>query len=281
MEEFFVAFDTETTGLDFKRDRLVEIAGLYFNPKTGEIADTLHLYVNPGVEVSAESIEVHGLTNDFLADKPKFVDVADQVISFCQNRHVVIHNARFDTTMMNEAFKRAKMKIKMEAIAASVIDTLAMSRKAVKAKKHTLDILCDRYKVDRSKRTLHGALVDCELLAAVYPYLASDYQRILSQLNALLTTPLGAPIPEVAADKVASILELKALCSFLESEEKRITEALKEQVQGQEVTEEGWRIRFQNSTATDWDKVKKDLLAGVDLLPYQAQGSRMYVERLD
>lgn len=276
-----VAFDTETTGLDHKRDRIVEVAALYFDPETGEIADQLHCYVNPGIEVSAESIAVHGLTNEFLADKPSFAEVAEQVIQFCSGRDIVIHNAPFDTRFMDEEFKRAKVKTKLAAVGSSVIDTLAMSRKAVKAKKHTLDVLCDRFGVDRSKRTLHGALVDCELLAYVYPHLHAEYTRVMTKLSEMLSRPIGAPMPSELEDKVLSILELKTLTSVLEAETKRLTEAVKEQVEGLPVEGDGWQVRFQGSTATDWDKIKETLLQGVDLRPYQTPGSKMYVERID
>lgn len=162
-----VFFDTETTGLDAdKGDRIVEIGCV-------EMVDrrlsgrTLHLYLNPGRSSHPEALKVHGLTDAFLADKPPFAAIADQLLDFLRGAELVIHNAAFDVGFVNAELARANAGAIAEVVA-TITDTLAMARELFPGKSNTLDALCRRLEVDARARTLHGALLDAGLLAEVY-----------------------------------------------------------------------------------------------------------------
>lgn len=275
-----IAFDTETTGLDKKKDRIVELAALEFDPRTGVVGKTFHRYCNPGIEISDESQAIHGLTAEFLADKPSFADVADEFLAFVGGAHVVIHNAAFDTPMTEAELKRAGKPLFTQTVAL-ISDTLVMSRQAVKAKKHTLDVLCDRYGVDRTQRTLHGALVDCELLAAVYPHVRTAHDRLVGSLNLLLQLPMGSEMPEDMTAKAQQIFILEAMSSMLDKERKRYLDALRPQTAGLPCQFDGWQVRFQDGITTDWAKVAAQHLVGINLGPFQKPTPKMYVERTD
>jgi DNA polymerase III subunit epsilon len=179
-----IVLDTETTGLDpLNGDRVVEIgaAELVNRSLTGQ---TFHSYVYPERAVPADAVEVHGLTAEFLDDKPLFADVADEFLAFVGDAPLVAHNAGFDIAFLNAELKRAgRVPIATER----VVDTLVLARR-----KHagglTLDDLCSRYGVDRSHRAKHGALLDAELLAAVYIELTCDRQAAL-HLEPLASVP--------------------------------------------------------------------------------------------
>src|SRR5947208_14234088 len=160
-----IVLDTETTGLDpYQGDRLVEIGcvELYNKIPTGQ---TFHCYVNPQREMSASAFEVHGLSAEFLKDKPLFAEVADEFLTFIGEAPLVAHNAGFDLGFLNAELERAaKPVIGSERM----IDTLLLARRKHPAGPNRLDDLCLRYGIDHSRRTKHGALLDAEILAEVY-----------------------------------------------------------------------------------------------------------------
>ena len=165
MRQIFL--DTETTGLSADQgDRVVEIGCVeLFNRKlTG---NNLHIYLKPGRDSHEEALKVHGLTTEFLRDKPKFEQIADEFLAFVQDAEIIIHNAAFDVGFLNVELKRAG-KLPFKEHVASVVDTLAMAKEIFPGKRNSLDALCSRLEVDNSGRTLHGALLDAELLADVY-----------------------------------------------------------------------------------------------------------------
>lgn len=160
-----ICLDTETTGFDpAKGDRLCEIACLeLFNYlPTGK---TFHYYINPNKPMPKAAFDVHGLSDDFLKDKPLFVDIAPEFLDFIQNSPLVIHNAAFDMKFLNAELKWAKKPL-LEAN--SIIDTLLIARQKFPGSPASLDALCKRFNISLSNRTKHGALIDTELLAAVY-----------------------------------------------------------------------------------------------------------------
>ena len=164
-----VVLDTETTGLDPKTGhRIIEIGCVeLINRKlTGR---HYHQYINPEREVDDGAIEVHGITNEFLEDKPVFAQIADEFMAFCEGAELVIHNAPFDVGFINAELKRLQSP-RWHSVAAhcSVLDTLALAREKHPGQKNNLDVLCKRYFVDNSQRDLHGALLDAEILADVY-----------------------------------------------------------------------------------------------------------------
>lgn len=162
-----IFLDTETTGLNPESgDRIVEIGCIEMVNRrlTGE---TRHAYLNPERKGNEDAIKVHGLTDAFLADKPKFADVADDILGFLAGADVVIHNAAFDVGFLNAELKRLG-RAPFHTVAARVTDTLLMAREMFPGKANSLDALCKRLEVDNTHRSLHGALLDAGLLAEVY-----------------------------------------------------------------------------------------------------------------
>ena len=165
MRQIFL--DTETTGLDaLAGDRIVEIGCIEMVGRrlTGR---HLHLYFNPERTVHPEAVRVHGLTDEFLSDKPRFADEAPKVLEFLSGAEVIIHNAPFDTGFLNEELKRLG-QASVQSLVARVTDSLAMAREMFPGKSTSLDALCRRLEVDNSNRAFHGALLDAGLLAEVY-----------------------------------------------------------------------------------------------------------------
>jgi len=162
-----IVLDTETTGIDPNDGhRIIEIGCVEVVERelTGR---NYHVYINPEREVEAEAITVHGITNEFLKDKPKFAEIADEFFEFIKGAELVIHNAAFDVGFMDSEFARLK-PVRKTADHCGVVDTLAIARAKHPGQKNNLDALCKRYGVDNSNRDLHGALLDAEILADVY-----------------------------------------------------------------------------------------------------------------
>ncbi|HGO7909536.1 TPA: DNA polymerase III subunit epsilon [Neisseria meningitidis] len=164
-----IILDTETTGLYADGgDRLVEFAGLEMVNR--QMTDkNLHLYVHPERDMPEEAARVHGLTIEVLEGKnaPPFAEVGRQIADFLRGAELIIHNAKFDVGFLNMEFRRMGLPT-VEELGCTVTDTLAMAREMFPGQKASLDALCNRFSVDRSKRVLHGALIDCELLSEVY-----------------------------------------------------------------------------------------------------------------
>ena len=165
MRQIFL--DTETTGLSADNgDRIIEIGCVeLLNRKlTG---NNLHLYLNPERDSHEDALKVHGISNEFLRDKPKFAEVVDEVVAYLQDAELIIHNAPFDIGFLNKELELVGRQPLSHYIQ-GVVDTLAMAKDLYPGKRNSLDALCDRLEVDNSGRTLHGALLDAELLADVY-----------------------------------------------------------------------------------------------------------------
>lgn len=163
-----IVLDTETTGLDPSQGhRIIELGcvELLDRKLTGR---HLHLYINPEREVEAGALAVHGITNEFLADKPLFSAVADTILDFVRDAELVIHNAPFDIGFLDHELQALQRNYKPMREYCAILDTLAMARKKHPGQKNNLDALCKRYEVDNSQRELHGALKDAEILADVY-----------------------------------------------------------------------------------------------------------------
>jgi len=162
-----IVLDTETTGLDFRTgDRVIEIGCVELRGRqlTGQ---RFHAYINPERVIDPGAIAIHGLTNEFLADKPKFADIAADFMEFVRGAELVIHNAAFDVGFLNNELGLLQHE-SIEQICGEVIDTLRMAREMRPGKKNNLNALCSEFGVDNSGRQLHGALLDAELLAEVY-----------------------------------------------------------------------------------------------------------------
>src|SRR5210317_515354 len=171
-----IVLDTETTGLDFSGgDRIVEI-GIVELENHIETGNFFHHYLNPEKESSLEALKVHGLTTEFLSDKPKFADVADELIKFIGDSIIVIHNASFDIGFLNAELKNCNMKVINEK---NIIDTIILAKNKFRGQSISLDSLCRKYNIDISNREVHGALKDAKLLALVYLELIGGKQTTL------------------------------------------------------------------------------------------------------
>jgi DNA polymerase-3 subunit epsilon len=227
-----VIIDTETTGLDPKQGhRVIELAALELVDRrpTGR---SVHLYLNPEREIDAGATDVHGMTWEMLREKPRFRDVAHEFVEFARGAQWIIHNAPFDIAFLDEELKPLDMACR-DGLCAELVDTLALAREQFPGKRNSLDALCERFGIACTHRTLHGALLDAELLAEVYLAMtrgqdsltiditAPSLSGIASAMEGLLATVrlLEATAEELAAhDVYLSELdrESKGGCIWLE-----------------------------------------------------------------
>ncbi|WP_299796103.1 DNA polymerase III subunit epsilon [Ramlibacter sp.] len=178
-----IVLDTETTGLSAEGgDRIIEIGcvELVGRKLTG---NNRHFYLNPERESHEDALKVHGISNDFLRDKPKFAAVAEELMEYLRGAEVIIHNAAFDVAFLNKELEMVGRE-SFKSVAARVTDTLVMAKEMYPGKRNSLDALCDRLGVDNSSRTLHGALLDAELLADVYINLTRGQDALLIDVGA-------------------------------------------------------------------------------------------------
>jgi DNA polymerase-3 subunit epsilon len=196
-----IVLDTETTGLEpSEGHRIIEIGCVELLDRriTG---DTYHQYIQPDREIDAAAVEVHGITNESLADKPRFVDVADEFLEFIKGAELVIHNAPFDVGFINHEFTLLANCPGSVGDHCKVLDTLALARRMHPGQRNSLDALCRRYDIDNSQRELHGALLDAEILADVY--LGMTGGQVSLSLDGLSGAQGGqqAAIQRLAADR--------------------------------------------------------------------------------
>lgn len=195
-----IILDTETTGLEPSQGhRIIEIACVeMINRRLS--GRYWHAYINPQRDIDEGAMAVHGLTPDFLADKPVFADVVGEFSDFVRDSELIIHNAPFDLGFLNAELERMRLG-RMDQLVGGVIDTLKMARDQFPGKRNSLDALCDRFVIDRSGRTLHGALIDCELLGDVYLALTRGQDSLLIDLAAPSASENLANIARRAARK--------------------------------------------------------------------------------
>jgi DNA polymerase-3 subunit epsilon len=176
MRQIFL--DTETTGLSAEGgDRVIELGcvELVNRKLTG---NNLHFYFNPGRDSHEDALKVHGISNEFLRDKPKFGAVVQEILNYVEGAEIIIHNAAFDVGFLNKELELAGQK-PFTTFVEGVVDTLVMAKQMYPGKRNSLDALCERLGVDNSGRTLHGALLDAELLADVYINLTRGQEALL------------------------------------------------------------------------------------------------------
>ena len=181
MRQIFI--DTETTGLEPRLGhRIIEIAAVEMLSRrlTGR---RFHRYLNPQRESEDGALQVHGLTTEFLQDKPKFQDVVPELLDFLDGAELIMHNASFDVAFLDHELGLAELQ-PLSEYCHSVTDTLKMAKDLHPGKRNNLDTLCERYEVDNSRRTLHGALLDAELLAEVYLAMTRGQDSLLIELEA-------------------------------------------------------------------------------------------------
>ncbi len=190
-----IVLDTETTGLSAENgDRIIEIGcvELLHRKLTG---NNLHHYINPERDSHEDALKVHGISNEFLRDKPKFAQIADELLAYLDGAELIIHNAPFDIGFLNKELERLG-RAPVTTLVAGVIDTLVMAKEMYPGKRNGLDALCDRLEVDNSGRTLHGALLDAELLADVYINMTRGQNALIADADEA-TGPAGQEIIRV------------------------------------------------------------------------------------
>jgi len=199
-----VILDTETTGLEPELGhRLIEIAGIELINRqfTG---NDFHRYVNPERDSDPAALEVHGITTEFLSDKPKFRDIAAELIEYLRGAELVIHNSAFDIAFINRELDLCGLTPVTDCCA-GVVDTLRMARDLHPGKRNNIDALCERYAVNRSARTRHGALIDARLLAEVYICMTRGQESLMMDVE----VPVSTTVAEVAAGSLNLVI-LKA-----------------------------------------------------------------------
>jgi DNA polymerase-3 subunit epsilon len=230
MRQIFL--DTETTGLSPENgDRIIEIGCIeLLNRKLS--GNNKHFYLNPGRDSHADALKVHGITSEFLSDKPKFESIAEELLDYLRGAEIIIHNAPFDVGFLNKELELQGLPALSECVA-SVTDTLAMAKALYPGKRNSLDALCDRLGVDNSGRTLHGALLDAELLADVYINLTRGQ-------DALLIESVGTERLVGAVDSLdLSTLVLPMLAA--NEQELAAHEAILDQIEKGSKTQAVWR----------------------------------------
>jgi len=176
-----VVLDTETTGINPKEGhRIIEIGCVELvNRRLTQ--NRFHVYLNPDREIDAGAIEVHGITNEFLQDKPRFADVVDDFMAFTKGAELIIHNAPFDVGFLNHELSQLADESRSIESNSTVFDTLSYARKKHPGARNSLDALCKRYGIDNSHRDLHGALLDAEILADVYLIMTGGQASLLDE----------------------------------------------------------------------------------------------------
>ena len=185
-----IILDTETTGLSAENgDRIIEIGCVeLLNRKLTR--NNLHHYVNPERDSHEDALKVHGISNEFLRDKPKFAQIAEELLAYLDGAELIIHNAPFDVAFLNKELERLG-KGPITGYVAKITDTLAMAKDMFPGKRNSLDALCDRLEVDNSGRTLHGALLDAELLADVYINMTRGQDALLIDAHTSASSEVG------------------------------------------------------------------------------------------
>ena len=216
MRQIFL--DTETTGLYADQgDRIIEIGCVeLLNRKlTG---NNLHFYLNPGRDSHEEALKVHGISNEFLRDKPPFSAIVDELLEYVAGAEIIIHNAAFDLGFLNQELALLRRPAFRNGVG-SVTDTLVMAKEMFPGKRNSLDALCDRLGVDNSGRTLHGALLDAELLADVYINMTRGQEALLMESSTAQADHAGGSNVDLRAFALpvltANLQELEAHADVL------------------------------------------------------------------
>jgi DNA polymerase-3 subunit epsilon len=211
-----IVLDTETTGLNPKQgNRIIEVGCVELMNRrlTG---NNFHVYINPERDSEEGALNVHGLTTEFLSDKPKFAEIAPKLCTYLQGAEVIIHNAPFDIGFLDAEFERLKLP-KFRDQVGNVVDSLVQAKEMHPGKRNSLDALCDRYEISNSHRTLHGALLDAELLAEVF--LAMTRGQNSLTIDHVEEAPRAADGQETEIQPMAAVIVLQATAEELTEHE--------------------------------------------------------------
>lgn len=283
--------DTETTGFEAKKDRVIELALLDFSPVTGAVSPqgALHMYFNPERDVPEATSNIHGLTGEFLAGQPLFKEKRDEVAARLEGRTFVAHNAQFDVRMLEGEFALTRARgapvITLQSLGCRVVDTLAMARQYVRTESRTftLDALLSHFGIPAvGREKFHGAAVDVALMASVYPYIAATRNTYRKNIDVLLTESLDAPLPAGDLDEIVRrYMELESIRKFLEKEKERLEEFFVS-VQGKgDWSGAQYCAKLSTSTQVDWAKVRERHLKDLDLTEFSKPISRFTLKAND
>ncbi|MBZ4194362.1 MAG: DNA polymerase III subunit epsilon [Candidatus Contendobacter sp.] len=193
MHERQIVLDTETTGLDpVQGHRIIEIGCIELVNRR-QTERQFHVYLQPDRAIDAEAVKIHGITNDFLVNQPRFADIAESFLEFVRGAELIIHNAPFDLGFLNHELQRCQRGSAALETFCTIEDTLLLARQRHPGQRNSLDALCKRYNIDNSQRTLHGALLDAEILADVYLSMTRQQGSMFGQdaMNHLAAQPGG------------------------------------------------------------------------------------------
>ena len=233
MRQIFL--DTETTGLESKLGhRIIEIAAVEMINRT-LTGRRFHNYLNPDRKVEAGALQIHGLTDDFLQDKQKFFDITNELLEFIDGAELIMHNAPFDVGFLNNELGLAKLQ-PLENYCHSITDTLKIAKELHPGKRNNLNALCERYQINNSKRVLHGALLDAELLAEVYLAITRGQESLVMEISfpqpdikinpqdiELISLPANTEELELHAEQLEAIdRESKKMCLWKHIESSKI-----------------------------------------------------------
>ena len=220
-----IVLDTETTGLNPRSgDRIIEV-GCVEIVNRRLTRNNFHTYINPERDSEEGALAVHGLTTEFLSDKPKFADIADELRDYVRGAEIIIHNAPFDLAFLDAEFDRLGLPRFVEHVD-SITDTLVQAKEMHPGKRNSLDSLCDRYGISNAHRALHGALLDAELLAEVYLAMTRGQNSLTIDLAAADAGPAGDEVAEVLP--VGEIIVLQATEAELAEHEALLNQLDKE-----------------------------------------------------
>lgn len=268
--ENWTVLDTETTGFSHEDDRLVEFAASRFNPETGELLEQrLHLLINPQRPIPPDVSKIHGIDDELVKDKPVFTEIAEQVLAFAEGSTLVIQNAPFDIRFLNAELKRAK-KTPLDDVVKQVICTRRLSNLVRPGQPASLDKLCDLFSVDRTKRTQHGALIDCELLAKVYPHLARLAEELDRKVEKILPFRRNQELPQDIRELGNAHVALATIIKTLEMEQKRIETEVRKLTNGTSFTDRDFTVTYTGSgVTTDYKGALLKNYPDFDIKPYQ------------
>ncbi len=223
-----IILDTETTGLNPRTgDRIIEVGCIELLNRTLS-GNSLHIYINPERDSDPAALAVHGLTTEFLSDKPKFAEIASQLYDFLQDSEIIIHNASFDVGFLDAEFARCDIPI-LSKQNVKITDTLAMAKEMFPGKRNSLDSLCERFGISNAHRTLHGALLDSELLADVYLAMTRGQNSLMMEVEVADTTEGASAQQDLPP--LAEVI-LLAANSDEEAEHDKVLQALDKSVKG-------------------------------------------------
>lgn len=214
-----VVIDTETTGLSTEAgDRIIEIGCLELLNRrlTGS---SLHFYLNPERPVEPGAVAIHGITNEFLADKPLFHHIVDELMAYLQDSQLIIHNAPFDVSFLNHEIHLTRRALPLIEEHCTILDTLVMARQKHPGQHNSLDALCRRYRVDNSNRKFHGALLDAELLAQVYLLMTGGQTHLFEKSESVISNAKHTTLSKTVSTHRSRLPIIKATPEELEVHE--------------------------------------------------------------